>query len=232
VCVLDFGSFRVLTFDCYGTLIDWENGIWNAVGPVLAQHGVPASRESVLELYGRLESRAEHGEYQSYRTILRRVMQDLAAELGFTPRTHDVDCLVDSIGDWQPFPDTVPALAALKARYKLAIVSNIDDEFIAQSARALRVEFDWIVTAQQVGSYKPSLNNFRTALARIGEPQSRVLHVAQSLFHDIQPARSLGLSTVWVNRRRGRAGSGATPPSDAKPDFEVPDLLSLVDAMG
>ncbi|HYV98958.1 MAG TPA: haloacid dehalogenase type II [Gemmatimonadaceae bacterium] len=230
--MLDFGSFRVLTFDCYGTLIDWENGIWNAVGPVLAQHGVPASRESVLELYGRLESRAEHGEYQSYRTILRRVMQDLAAELGFTPRTHDVDCLVDSIGDWQPFPDTVPALAALKARYKLAIVSNIDDEFIAQSARALRVEFDWIVTAQQVGSYKPSLNNFRTALARIGEPQSRVLHVAQSLFHDIQPARSLGLSTVWVNRRRGRAGSGATPPSDAKPDFEVPDLLSLVDAMG
>ena len=131
-----------------------------------------------------------------------------------------------------PFADTQPALKALERRFRLAIISNTDDDLFARTNQQLDVAFDWIVTAQQVKSYKPSLNNFRQALAHIGLPTEQVLHVAQSLFHDHVPAKQLGLETVWVNRRHGKAGSGATPMADARPDLEVPDLATLVTLSG
>ena len=131
-----------------------------------------------------------------------------------------------------PFADTQPALKAFERRFRLAIISNTDDDLFARTNQQLDVAFDWIVTAQQVKSYKPSLNNFRQALARIGLPTEQVLHVAQSLFHDHVPAKQLGLETVWVNRRHGKAGSGATPIADARPDLEVPDLATLVTLSG
>jgi len=131
-----------------------------------------------------------------------------------------------------PFADTQPALKALERRFRLAIISNTDDDLFARTNQQLDVAFDWIVTAQQVKSYKPSLNNFRQALARIDLPTKQVLHVAQSLFHDHVPAKQLGLETVWVNRRRGKAGSGASPAADASPDLEVPDLATLVRMSG
>lgn len=225
---IDFTGFRVLTFDCYGTLIDWETGILRAMTPLLESHGVSLPEGEILERYARYESEAEHGPFRPYREILCSVVDRYAAELGITPREGDRDTLAGSLGSWPPFPDTGPALLALKKRYRLAVISNIDDELFAETARLLPVKIDHLITAQQVGSYKPSLRNFEVGLERIGEPRERVLHVAQSLYHDIAPARQMGLATIWINRRMGKGGGGATPPSQAMPDLTIPDLATLV----
>jgi 2-haloacid dehalogenase len=225
--MLDFDRFTYLTFDCYGTLIDWERGILAALRPVLDLHGIAIADDAALELYGELESAAERGPYRAYRDLLATVMDGFGERLGFVPSADERGALAMSVGDWPPFPDTVEALRALTDRFRLVILSNIDDDLFALSARHLGVAFAAVVTAQQVGSYKPDPRNFRTLLARLGTTPDRVLHVAQSLFHDIAPANALGLTTVWVNRRHDRPGSGATPPATARPDLEVPDLRTL-----
>ena len=230
--MLRFDDFDVLTFDCYGTLIDWETGILDALRPIFAAHRVDVAPERVLELYGELESAAERGLYREYKVILRTVLEGLGARLGFTPTAKELEQFSTSVKDWPAFPDSAAALQALHKKYRLAIVSNIDDDIFAHSAQRLQARFDWIVTAQQAKSYKPSLNNFRLAFDRIGVPQNRILHVAQSLFHDIAPANSLGLSSVWVNRRHKKEGSGATPMAHARPDLEVPDLRTLAEKIG
>lgn len=224
---LDFSQFAWLTFDCYGTLIDWESGLLSVLHPLLAAHGRALADEGILELYAALELGEEAREYRPYRQILETIVQKLAARVGFSATLPEMRALPDSIRDWQPFPDTVAALRKLKTRYKLAIISNIDDELFAGTALRLEVPFDAVITAQQARSYKPSLNNFRLALERIGEPPAGVLHVAQSLYHDVGPAKELGMTAVWVNRRVGRAGSGATPRVLAEPDLVVPDLATL-----
>ena len=224
---LDFTRFEVLTFDCYGTLIDWETGLWQTLGPIFARHGVEVPRDRALELYASLESEVEREEYRPYRAVLETVLLRMGGALGFRPTSPELEQFSSSVADWPAFPDSAPALETLKTTFKLAIVSNVDDDLFAHSARRLGVAFDWIVTAQSVKSYKPSLNNFRVAIDRIGVEPGRILHVAQSLYHDIAPAARLGLSTVWVNRRKGQPGFGATPPADAHPDLEVPDLRSL-----
>jgi 2-haloacid dehalogenase len=230
--MLDFTRFQVLTFDCYGTLIDWETGIWEALRPVLERHGAAAGREQALEWFGALESEAERPPYRDYKTVLRDVLEGFGRRAGFAPTDTECHNFAQSVGEWPAFPDTAAALQALRARFQLAIVSNVDDDLFALSARRLGVTFDWVITAEQARSYKPSHQNFLLAMRRIGLPRERVLHVAQSLYHDVAPARSLGLSTVWVNRRRGLAGPGATPAAEAKPDFEVPDLRTLAEAVG
>lgn len=230
--MLNFDRFEVLTFDCYGTLIDWETGLWAALSPVFANHRVSVALDRALELYGELESEAERGPYRDYKAVLRMVLEGLGPRLGFTPTPDELERFAVSVKDWPAFPDSPRALRALKTKYKLAIISNIDDDLFAFSAQRLQVPFDWVITAQQVRSYKPSLNNFRRAFERLEVPQSKILHVAQSLFHDIAPAKALGLATVWVNRRYGKAGSGATPPAQAQPDLEVPDLQSLAQHIG
>jgi len=230
--MLRFDDFAVLTFDCYGTLIDWETGILDSLRPVLAAHRVDLVPERTLELYGELESAAEDGPYREYKAILRTVLEGLGSRLGFTPTAKELEQFSTSVKDWPAFPDSAAALQALHTKYRLAVVSNIDDDLFAHSAQRLQVRFDWIVTAQQAKSYKPSLNNFRLAFDRIGVPQNRILHVAQSLFHDIAPANSLGLSSVWVNRRHKKEGSGATPMAHARPDLEVPDLRTLAEKIG
>jgi 2-haloacid dehalogenase len=226
---MDFSHKSVLTFDCYGTIVDWETGILAAVQPILRARALDVADEQVLELYAALEAAAEAGPYRAYAEVLASVMRGLGERLGFTATRLEADALAASVGDWPPFADSAEALAALRRRFKLAIISNVDDDLFAATQRRLGVDFDWIVTAQQARSYKPSLNNFRLALERIGLPRDQVLHVAQSLFHDHLPARQLGLDTVWVNRRGAKHGSGATPPAAAQPDLEVPDLRSLAD---
>jgi 2-haloacid dehalogenase len=230
--VLRLDEFEVLTFDCYGTLIDWETGIWNALRPVLAAHGVEVGLDRALELYGELETSVEGGAYRQYAAVLRGVLEGLGARLGFVPTPEELERFSVSVRDWPAFPDSPAALQALRRKYRLAILSNIDDALFAHSERKLQVTFDWIITAQQARSYKPSANNFRLAFQRIGIPQGRILHVAQSLFHDIAPAKSLGLSTVWVNRRHDKPGFGATPAAQAQPDLEVPDLHTLARLAG
>ena len=230
--MLDLAAFEVLTFDCYGTLIDWETGIWDALQPVMANHRIEIAPDQALELYGELETEAERGQYHEYRTVLRMVLRGFGERLGFVPDETEMQRFSESVKDWPAFPDSARALQTLKRKYKLAILSNIDDALFAFSAQRLGMEFDWIVTAQQAKSYKPSLNNFHLGIERIGVPQSKILHVAQSLYHDIVPAKTLGLSTVWVNRRHDKKGFGATPPAQVQPDLEVPDLQTLAEKIG
>lgn len=225
--MIDFTTKRVLTFDCYGTLVDWETGILTTLRPILAGYGVAADAERLLTLFGELESKAEQGRYRPYREVLMAVLPELGERLGVTVSKTEAARFADSVGDWPTFSDTPTALAALKRRFRLGIISNVDDDLFARTTQKLGVVFDWVVTAQQVGSYKPSPNNFRQALARIGLPKEEILHAAQSLFHDHVPAKQLGLDTVWVNRRHGKPGPGATPPASVRPDLEVPDLATL-----
>jgi 2-haloacid dehalogenase len=225
--VLDFARYRVLTFDCYGTLIDWERGILDALRPVCARHGASRSDDELLALFARTEAPIQQGPYRPYREVLREAMVRLGRHLGFELQSREAEALARSLPSWPPFPDTVPALRRLARRFALGVISNVDDDLFAGTSDRLGVRFEWVVTAQQVGSYKPARANFHRALERIGRPWDQVLHVAQSLFHDVAPARSLGLATVWVDRRAGRAGTGATPPSDPRPDLEVPDLATL-----
>ena len=230
--MLSFDRFEALTIDCYGTLIDWEAGIWEALQPALTGHHITIAKDKALVLYGELESDAERGEYRNYKTVLRMVLEGLGSRLGFTPTSAELGRFSESVKDWPAFADSAYALQALKKKYKLAIISNIDDDLFAFSARRLQVPFDWVITAEQVRSYKPALNHFHLAFERISVPKDKILHVAQSLFHDIAPAKSLGLATVWVNRRHAQGGFGATPPAQAQPDLEVPDLQTLAEVMG
>jgi 2-haloacid dehalogenase len=229
---MNFDHFEVLTFDCYGTLIDWETGIWRALEQVLARHKVEIARDDALTLFGELESEAERGVYREYKMVLRLVLEGIGARLGFTPAPAEYHDFAMSVKEWPAFPDSPHALQALKRKYKLAIISNIDDDLFVFSAERLQVPFDWVITARQARSYKPSPHNFRLAFQRIALPTDKILHVAQSLYHDIAPAKALGLSTVWVNRRHAQGGFGATPPAEAEPDLEVPDLQTLAKVMG
>lgn len=230
--MLDLAPFTVLTFDCYGTLIDWETGILTALRPLLVHHGASLTDEQTLELFGELESAAEAGPYLPYREVLAVVLDGFGARLGFTPTAEERAALGESVGAWPAFPDTVEALQALASRHELVVLSNVDDDLFAQSARRLQVTFADVITAQQVGSYKPNPRNFQVLLERLNRPKEEILHVAQSLFHDIAPANAAGLTTVWVNRRHNRAGFGATPPQTAQPALEVPDLRTLARLTG
>jgi 2-haloacid dehalogenase len=230
--MIDFKNFTHLTFDCYGTLIDWETGILTAVKTMFARHGATLPPEQILQRYATYEAEQEAGPYQTYRTVLRNVMAQIATDAGFQPTTAEMDALPASVGQWPPFEDTVAALKQLKTRYKLVIISNIDDAMFAASNQLLQVDFDAIITAQQVGSYKPAHQNFRVALQRLGVSQQQVLHVAQSLYHDHVPAKELGFTTVWVNRASVLPNTGLSLPVAVTPDLVVPDMQSLVAAMG
>jgi 2-haloacid dehalogenase len=227
--MLDFSQFEYLTFDCYGTLINWEAGILGAMRPVLSAHGVEISDEDALGLYGKCEAEGESGEYKTYRRILEGVMEAFGQRLGFSPTVAEMQSLPESLANWLPFPDTVEALRRLGTRYQLAIISNVDDDLFAPTRQRLQVSFDPIITAQQARSYKPSLNNFGVALQRIGRPKEKILHVAQSLYHDVAPTRELGWKNVWVNRRKNQPGPGATIAANIKPDLEVASLEALAD---
>ncbi len=226
--MLDFSRFQYLSFDCYGTLIDWESGILGYLRPLLQSKGCATNDDQLLNLYSEFEPKEQAQAYRPYREVLSNVARDFAKEFRIQVTEHEANGLAESIRDWEPFPDTVSALKHLKSRYKLAVLSNIDDDLFALTAPKLGVQLDNVVTAQQVQSYKPSLRNFETLLDRLGIERSRLLHVAESLFHDVVPARELGIATVWVNRRQGRPAA-ATRFVAAQPDLEVPDVAALAD---
>jgi 2-haloacid dehalogenase len=225
---LDLSKFDVLTFDCYGTLIDWEAGILTARHEALDERA-PAlpDDEALLATFGRHEAATEAGPYLPYREVLGRVLRGIGAEVGVEPDEAVVGAFGGSVVDWPAFPDSAVALASLHERFKLGVITNCDDDLFAASARRLGLEFDWVITAQQARRYKPNPRGFELAFERIGLPPRRILHVAQSLFHDHVPAKRLGLSTVWVDRRHDRPGSGATPAAAATPDLVVPDMATL-----
>ncbi len=225
--MLNFARFRVITFDCYGTLIDWETGIFSALRPILAAHSKTLTDCTLLELYSELEEKAERGEFRPYREVLQTVVRGFGDRLGFTSTEAEVRSLPESLAQWPPFADTVSGLRQLKTRYQLAIMSNIDDDLFARTAPQLGVSFDYVITAQQARAYKPSLQVFKLAQQRTGVLPEHWLHVGQSIYHDVLPARSLGIATVWVNRASPRAGAGAAKAAVGRPDLEVPDLKTL-----
>src|SRR3954471_19275853 len=222
---LDFKQFSVITFDCYGTLINWEAGILGALQPILKKHGRNLSDAGVLELYSSFEPQIQSGEYKPYRQVLAEIVRRFGQKLVFTPTQQEIDSLAESIKDWPPFLDTTAGLRKLKTKYKLAIISNIDDDLLAYSLRLIGVPFDFLITAQQAKSYKPSHNNFDLALKKIGLPKDKTLHAAESLYHDVAPANELGIANGWVRRRGGKPG--ATKDVAAKPNLEVPDIKTL-----
>jgi len=225
--VLRFRDFDVITFDCYGTLIDWESGILSVLNPILSAHGKSLDNVELLEFYGESEAQAETGPYRRYREVLQKVVEDYGKHLGFTPTREESNALANSIPGWRPWPDTVRALTQLQAVYRLAIISNIDDDLIAATQPQLEVALEQVITAQQARCYKPGLEIFRLALERLGAAPERILHVGQSVYHDVLPAKSLGMGSVWVNRPSPRANLGAVKPAEGKPDLTVPDLATL-----
>jgi 2-haloacid dehalogenase len=225
----DFERFDAVTFDCYGTLIDWEQGILNALQPVLAPHGIDTTEDELLERYARHEAALEAGDYLPYRDVLARSLRGVCEELGLSPSDADARAFARAVGDWPAFHDTAPALRRLHERFALGVVTNCDRDLFALSNRRLGVSFDWVVTAEDARAYKPSLTPFERAFETIDVPRDRILHAAQSLFHDHVPAKQLGLTTVWVDRRHDRDGFGATPAAAATPDLTVPDLRTFAD---
>ena len=229
-------DFTALTFDCYGTLIDWERGILGALRPFLARAGKAMTDDQVLEAFAQQEAAHEAATpTKLYRDLLAAVHGDLARHWGIPPDDVEARRFGGSVGTWPPFADSAAALQYLKQHYKLAILSNVDRESFQGSNRQLGVEFDLIVTAQDVGSYKPNLRNFEhviAALAAKGIAKSKILHTAESLFHDITPGKAIGLATAWIHRRHGKTGYGATkPPSGAAtPEFRFTSLAELAAA--
>ena len=230
---MDLADFDALSFDCYGTLIDWETGIAAVLGPWVRSRGLDVGDEALLTAYSGHEARAEaEHPVDPYPLILARSLRDLGRELGVRVTEQDAQRLAGSVPDWPPFPDSRGALAE---RYRLIILSNVDNESFVASNRWLGVRFTSVLTAQDIGSYKPSPRNFAALVAeagRLGIPPARLLHVAQSLFHDHVPAQQAGLATVWINRRHDRPGWGATPAPGAGviPDAEFPSLRAFADA--
>ena len=227
--MLDFTRYQWLSFDCYGTLADWETGISTAVARILESHGVARTHAEILALFSNAEPGAQATTpFLDYRGVLRQVMADIGSELHMQLTDAELDSLAESLPNWPIFPDAPDALNALKSRYKLAIISNVDDDLFAGTARALGVEFDAVITSQQAGQYKPNLRSFDLALERMACGKDAWLHIGESLFHDIGPANRLGVSSVWVSRPdRG----GGTRPTDAVPDLKVSDLAELAHLM-
>jgi len=214
--------YDVVTFDCYGTMIDWEGGIRTAFSAFAAAMRVSLDVDAALALYIETEAAVEAEPYRSYRAVLTETTRRIAARLGWRLPPERAGFLADSLPAWPPFPDTNPALRRLAdAGYQLGILSNIDDELLAWSRRHLAASFQTVVTAEQVGSYKPASAHFAAARSLIGE--QRWLHAAQSYFHDVVPARALGIPIAWINRK------GQAPAADAKPDREFRNLTGLAD---
>jgi 2-haloacid dehalogenase len=220
--MISFDRFEVITFDCYGTLIDWETGLLGVLRPILQAHEQELSDQQILDIYGEREPKAQNP-YRRYRGVLISVVRGFGEQLGFPVSDAEAEALPNSLANWQPFPDTVAALEKLKTKYKLAIISNTDDDLFAATARHFKVRFDEVITAEQARAYKPSLAPFRLALQRLAVPPERILHAGQSVFHDVVPAKSLGMATALVYRR----GFGATRPTEGEPDVRVPDMRSL-----
>lgn len=234
---MNLRDFDALSFDCYGTLIDWEAGLAAVLRVWADAHGLAMANEELLTAYSACEAEVEATHpTERYPLILARSMRALADQIGTPVTDEEAEALGGSVPDWPAFPDSAEALERLAGRYKLIILSNVDRTSFAESNKRLRVSFTSILTAEDVGAYKPSPRNFdalKVEAERLGVPDGRLLHVAQSLFHDHVPAKAAGLPTVWINRRHTRRGWGATPEPDdpVAPDWTLPSMAAFADAV-
>jgi len=234
---MKLSDFKALTFDCYGTLIDWETGLWTALQPLLTTGALNIGREEALDIFSRLETEQER-ETPSlrYSTLLAVIHSRMAKSWGVHAHADLHDRFGGSIPDWPAFPDSAKVLAYLKRHFRLVILSNVDRQSFATSNKKLGVTFDAVYTAEDVGSYKPDPRNFDYLLEHLevdlGIRKSEILHTAQSLHHDHVPAECAGLARAWIDRRFGKEGSGATmkvarPP---KVDFHFKSLAEFAEA--
>ena len=232
----EFGGFTVLSFDCYGTLIDWESGILAQLQSWAGRHGLALGHKELLAAFAQVETQVEQETTPAplYPQVLAECLRRIGEGLGADVSTEEATTFGDSVGEWPAFPDSAKALARLKERFRLVIVSNVDRDSFAASNRRLGVEFDRVITAEDVGAYKPQLLHFQALLAVLREWEvepSQLLHVAQSLYHDHEPAARLGLASVWIDRRHEQEGFGATPVprGSVAPWWRFPDLASFAD---
>jgi putative hydrolase of the HAD superfamily len=233
----EFDRFRALSFDCYGTLIDWETGIAAELVPWAGEHGIGADRDELIEVFARYESGVQTEQPAlRYPSVLGATLERIAEHYGVSATADEQESFGASVGRWPAFADSPEALARLKQNFRLIILSNVDRASFAESSARLGVRFDLVVTAEDVGAYKPSARSFPAlldALPSIGVERDELLHVAQSLYHDHEPAQAVGLPTVWIDRRHDRAGFGATPPprgGAVTPGWTFPSLAAFADA--
>lgn len=219
-------EIEILSFDCYGTLIDWESGIREALGELRQRHGLPTPVDRLLVQWEAIQFRQIGEPYRRYRDILRSSLSETFAghRVALTP--GEAELLGERIGQWQPFADSAPALARLRTRYRLAILSNIDDDILALSLAQLGISFDELVTAEQVGSYKPRPAHFREAVRRFGRGPRAFLHCAFGFKYDQSPALAEGMATCWVKR------PGWIRDDEAEPTFETDSLTGVAELLG
>jgi 2-haloacid dehalogenase len=233
-----FGAFKALSFDCYGTLIDWETGITRALEPWIARHGLRLSRDEVLDAFSANETVVQSERPRArYPDVLGEVLRRIGARVGAGVSAAEAAAFGASVGDWPAFPDSAASLLRLHTRFALIILSNVDRQSFARSSRQLGVTFDRIVTAEDVGSYKPAPGNFAALLDVVddlGFARNQLLHVAESLYHDHAPARQAGIRSVWIHRRHAADGFGATPAPAASvvPDWRFTSMAAFADAVG
>jgi len=233
---VDLTNVRALSFDCYGTLIDWETGIYEAMGSWLDRTGIRLDREELLRLFGTLETVVESETPDLlYPMVLAETLRRIAEHLGTDVTEAEATTFGASVGNWPAFPDSAEALTRLKSRFKLILLSNINRDSFALSRMKLGVEFDLVITSEDVGSYKPDQRNFDRLFADlglIGIQRSELVHVAESLYHDHGPAQRNDLPSVWIHRRQGKEGSGAThPPVGAvEPTWQFSSMAEFADS--
>jgi 2-haloacid dehalogenase len=233
---LDLTTYKALSFDCYGTLIDWEAGIAAVLAPWAREQGLGLSDEDLLLAYAENEAAVERETPAArYPDVLAAAFRRTGDKLGHAVSDEWAQRLGRSVPDWPAFPDSPSALAQLARHYQLIIVSNVHRDGFAGSNRRLRGDFAAIITAEDVGAYKPAENHFRALdakLTELGIDRQDLLHVAQSLFHDHVPAKREGLPSVWINRRHDQPGWGATPePSDEwSYNLEFSSMADFADA--
>jgi putative hydrolase of the HAD superfamily len=232
---MDLAGIRALSFDCYGTLIDWESGIVAALKPWATRACIELDREALLREFGAVETGVEAGQPGLlYPLVLAETLRRMSANLDAPATEDEASSFGASVPDWPAFPDS-EALARLKERFKLIILSNVDRASFARSNERLGVAFDLIITAEDVGSYKPDRRNFErlfAGLSSIGVERTELVHVAESLYHDHGPAQQLGLPSVWIHRRAGKPGTGATHPPEGvdKPTWRFTSMAEFADA--
>jgi 2-haloacid dehalogenase len=220
-----------ISFDCYGTLIDWESGILACFEDLKKRYDIKISDIEILKLYANFEADEEHKSFRTYREILVSVLERFANHLSFTLLAEDKYALAESVKKWPPFPDTSLALKELQKKYKLVIISNIDDDLFAYSEALMDIKFDHIFTAQQMKNYKPALANFEYVQNALSLDKAEWLHVAQSLYHDHVPASKLGIKSVWIKRKSKAGDQGVAPQVDYMPKEKYEDMKSFSEAI-
>jgi len=221
-----FQNKKYITFDCYGTLIDWDSGIRNSLRQLSDSKGLNLDIDELVKLYYKTELEVEHETYRSYKEVLTLTVKRILESEGIEGTEEDYQILVRTIPNWQPFPEVPETLTKLKEKgYKLIILSNIDDDIIAKSIQNIGVEFDGIVTAQQIKSYKPTHGHWEEMLRRFSATKDEVLHVAASYIHDIIPAKEQGFNCIWINRNHEE------PSREIRPEEEFDNLSPVLETL-